>query len=267
MVNTFIVTDEISQNAKYLDYRRLGKQRVEAYQIIEALEKIENMLIKLSIDINQIYFKIKNSEILPQTVIDFLKKQSIWEEAGWLSHPVTKMWMGYSNALKAYFNYIVKEWIARGYQNNMKLYDLNENNYHIVKCHFDGVRTVFTQEFDEYSFPPWAGFPPFIMSQRASLYRKDNQHYVCFNDEYLQPYVLKGYFWPCDFYWREYFIQWDANKYLAEIGTGAPPQYRYSKDIVQKWLQNKLINPLTNRKISENGTIYKDLEAASKFYF
>ena len=40
MVNTFITSWDIDETARSLDYRRLGKQRVEAYQIWRALKGI-----------------------------------------------------------------------------------------------------------------------------------------------------------------------------------------------------------------------------------
>ena len=37
----------------------------------------------------------------------------------WHNHPAVKMWKGYENALKHYYNIMVEEWIKRGYKNNM----------------------------------------------------------------------------------------------------------------------------------------------------
>lgn len=85
MVNTFLVSDDYSETAKILDYKRLGKQRVEAMQIINILENKRNK--------------------------------------GWINHPATKMWKGYVNELKKYTNEMIKEWIRRGYKNTMELYD------------------------------------------------------------------------------------------------------------------------------------------------
>ena len=86
MVNTFLPYADFKQSAQCLDYRRLGKQRVEARQIIKVLEDPE--------------------------------------AKAWKNHPATLMWKGYVPALKAYFNVIVSEWVARGYKNNLPLYDL-----------------------------------------------------------------------------------------------------------------------------------------------
>ena len=61
----------MNESVKCLDYRRLGKQRVEAMQILKALG-------------NPSY--------------------------GWQNHPAVKMWRGYEEALKFYMNMCILEW-------------------------------------------------------------------------------------------------------------------------------------------------------------
>ena len=90
MVNTFIPYSDFKKCAKVLDNKRLGKQRVEAMQIINILEG---------------------------------KSKGI----GWKNHVVTRLWTGYIDALKLYHNTIVEEWIRRGFNNTMKLYKLPKN--------------------------------------------------------------------------------------------------------------------------------------------
>ena len=82
-MQTFLPYPDYKQTFECLDYRRLGKQRVETYQILNVL--------------------------LERT-----------DSKGWRNHPATKMWRGYENALKLYLNMCIDEWIARGYRNNMK---------------------------------------------------------------------------------------------------------------------------------------------------
>lgn len=64
--------------AVVLDNRRLGKQRVEALQILHAL-----------------------------TTPDY----------GWQNHPAVRMWRGYTRALKEYYNCMLNEWEQRGFRN------------------------------------------------------------------------------------------------------------------------------------------------------
>ena len=60
--------------------RRLGKQRVEAYQILRALTG---------------------------------------ESTGWRNHPATKMWRGHETALAEYGLTMCNEWARRGYVDNL----------------------------------------------------------------------------------------------------------------------------------------------------
>ena len=83
-MQTFVPYADVEKVANCLDYRRLGKQRVEAMQILHAIER-------------------KN---------------------GWSNHPIVKMWRGHERALKFYCNAMVREWVRRGYKNTMKLYPI-----------------------------------------------------------------------------------------------------------------------------------------------
>lgn len=76
-MQTFVPYDSFSDSAKCLDYRRLGKQRVETLQILNSLTQINY---------------------------------------GWANHPATLMWKGHENGLCAYGLAICAEWIARGYK-------------------------------------------------------------------------------------------------------------------------------------------------------
>lgn len=78
-MQTFLPYSDFCTSASCLDYRRLGKQRLEAKQILLTL---------------------KNG-------------------SGWINHPAVKMWKGYETALMHYYNVVVNEWIKRGYNNSM----------------------------------------------------------------------------------------------------------------------------------------------------
>ena len=69
-MQTFLPVADFKESAKYLDYKRLGKQRVEGMQLLNAMQP------------------------------DYDKK-------GWLNHPATVMWTGYQNALKLYVNVMI----------------------------------------------------------------------------------------------------------------------------------------------------------------
>lgn len=66
--------------ARSLDNKRLGKQRVEAYQILNTLTG---------------------------------------KSTGWLNHPATKMWQGNEWQLANYGYEICQEWVSRGYKDSL----------------------------------------------------------------------------------------------------------------------------------------------------
>jgi len=83
-MQTFLPYPNLKKSLKVLDSRRLGKQRVEAFQIL-------NILLNRT------------------------------KSKAWKNHPAVKMWKDHTNALKLYFNKSIKLWISKGYKNNMKL--------------------------------------------------------------------------------------------------------------------------------------------------
>jgi hypothetical protein len=72
---------------------------------------------------------------------------------GLRKHPVLALWYGYTDALAEYINAHVYEWIARGYKNNMLVYDLPE----------------------KIDYPEWVSNPEFHRSMRARLREKEKQ--------------------------------------------------------------------------------------------
>jgi len=86
-MQTFLPYPDLQQSLKVLDYKRLGKQRVEASQLLSA---ILNRPTKK----NQLY-------------------------KGWVRHPICQMWSNNVNALKLYHNLAIEEWVSRRYKNNM----------------------------------------------------------------------------------------------------------------------------------------------------
>lgn len=79
MVNTFLPYPNFKKSVRSLDFRRLGKQRIETKQILGALRG---------------------------------------EYEGWSNHPATKMWEGYEGPLCIYGIRACEEWISRGYNDN-----------------------------------------------------------------------------------------------------------------------------------------------------
>lgn len=74
-VQTFLPYPDVHESARVLDDRRLGKQRVEAYQVVRTLAEITR---------------------------------------GWRNHPVVRMWRGHLPALIDYGLVMCREWTSRG---------------------------------------------------------------------------------------------------------------------------------------------------------
>ena len=85
-MQTFLPYPDFNETARCLDYRRLGKQRVEACQILYGMDR---------------------------------------SHFSWKNHPACRMWKGYNIALAIYGIAICTEWINRGYTDNLlsKFYD------------------------------------------------------------------------------------------------------------------------------------------------
>jgi hypothetical protein len=76
-VQTFLPYADFAATARVLDLRRLGKQRVEALQVLRAL-----------------------------TVPGY----------GWQHHPVVRIWRGYEEALTRYGLEICRQWVCKGHR-------------------------------------------------------------------------------------------------------------------------------------------------------
>lgn len=79
-MQTFLPYPDFKLSAVCLDNKRLGKQRVEAFQILQAL---------------------------------------LTSGYGWKNHPAVKMWQGYESALCDYYSSIVNTWLNRGFSHSM----------------------------------------------------------------------------------------------------------------------------------------------------
>lgn len=92
-MQTFLCEPTFNLSLAHLDYKRLGKQRVEAYQILLALG-------------DKWAWSVYKGNKTPDTY-------------GWKNHPVVLMWKTHTQALKHYYNNCLSEWLKRGFVNNM----------------------------------------------------------------------------------------------------------------------------------------------------
>ena len=79
-MQTFVPYPDLRLSCQVLDDRRLGKQRVETYQILRALT---------------------------------------WPEYAWKNHPAVRMWRGFVPALVEYGLENCREWVRRGYADSV----------------------------------------------------------------------------------------------------------------------------------------------------
>jgi hypothetical protein len=139
-MQTFLPYADFVQTAKVLDYRRLGKQRIEAKQIVMAL---------LRKQFNPVFFPYCS------------------KTKGWENHPAVKMWAGHEISLCEYGKYICNEWIYRGYNDN-QLNWFTKIQTEMRSCSFDA--------FNE-KLPWWIGNDDFHISHMSNLIRKNSTHY------------------------------------------------------------------------------------------
>jgi len=83
-MQTFLPYADFEKTVKCLDFRRLGKQRVEAMQIHNIITGRAN-------------------------------------SNAWKNHPAVNMWRNYEKSLATYHNFCIYEWVDRGYNNNMQI--------------------------------------------------------------------------------------------------------------------------------------------------
>lgn len=84
-MQTFLPYSDFYKTAEVLDYKRLGKQRVEGFQIINTLGKRSTGITT----------------------------------GAWVNHPAVLMWTNHEISLINYCIAITEEWVKRGYNDTM----------------------------------------------------------------------------------------------------------------------------------------------------
>lgn len=165
MVNTFVVDSDFRISAQQLDRARLGKQRLEARQILEICENLHLIATVFALpssprhDIGGIKLWIRNvMRVYKQRPFGCIATPHvnliIWGETlklGWVYHPAVALWVGYEMALRAYINAHIEEWIRRGYKNTLPLYEIR----------------------GPYDLPPWSQRSSFHRNHRGALLTKE----------------------------------------------------------------------------------------------
>lgn len=147
-MQTFLPYDSFTLSAKVLDTNRLGKQRVEALQILMALSKGE--------------FYCHNCHSKSKVKRYCTRCNKSLRITPYYNHPATQMWKGYEAQLINYTLAIISEWRARGFKDN---------------C-LDKLM-VFMEIFKRKKpvKPWWLGHWTFHYRHRSMLVKKDQRYY------------------------------------------------------------------------------------------
>jgi hypothetical protein len=156
-MQTFLPYADFDKTSKCLDYRRLGKQRIETWQIYNILKQI-----KCKKGYSEHDYAIWNENIKDFTCINCGRRKKL----AWENHPIVKMWEGYEHALLWYGFIICYEWRKRGYKGQM----------------LEKFMTILINNDLAYSpeLPEWLGNKDFHASHRSNLLRKDKNYYSKF---------------------------------------------------------------------------------------
>lgn len=91
-MQTFLPYSDFQRTAKCLDQKRLGKQRIESKQILDAIRFIKQGNL-------------------------YVVKDGKKRKRAWINHPAVLMWLNYEGLLQFYYNIMLLEWEERGFQN------------------------------------------------------------------------------------------------------------------------------------------------------
>ena len=200
MVNTFVTHFPLCLSVQHLDNRRLGKQRVEAQQLLniifnskiiakafniplpptEISHEFDVIREKWHIGLFKFYKASKLTIYRSKDFQEFSFEQndrcSVKISCGFAYHPIVLMWCGYENGLKFYINLCIMEWVNRGFKNNMK--------FHIIF---------------EYTLPWWVQSSKLHKIHQASLLNKEitRREPRWYQDKFDNSLKFDDYIWTC----------------------------------------------------------------------
>lgn len=133
-MQTFLPYSDFEASAKCLDNKRLGKQRVEGYQILKCLLNTS-------------------------------------EKRGWINHPAVKMWKGYEQALIRYTRAICQEWINKGFKDTVlqKIYNIIQDNTNYVNPWWLGDERLHSSHRSKLLSKDFYHYKQFNWKENSSL--------------------------------------------------------------------------------------------------
>lgn len=185
-MQTFLPFPDYSKSAAVLDQQRLGKQRVETLQVLQALSgrKLEGT-------------KIPHPDN-PLKTIDAPESEwytiEYWPK-GWTNHPVAHMWRNHLRSLLDYQYAVCHEWtVVRGHRDTC-----------LAKS-----RLIMRDSgllYQPADTPFWFGDDRFHLSHRANLVAKKPEFYADkFPDVDLADLRTMPYLWPKALYGEYYSL-------------------------------------------------------------
>ena len=138
-MQTFLPLPSPAESAAILDDRRLGKQRVEAKQI----------LIAIGVDVGE-HRGNPSSQ--------------------WRHHPAVRMWRGFERSLSHYAIAVCQEWRRRGFNDSL-LEQFEEASRDILASYCE------VSPSSAFGTPAWLGNEAVHRSHRSNLLRKSPEFY------------------------------------------------------------------------------------------
>jgi len=190
MVNTFLISPSFSASVHCLDDKRLGKQRVEAYQLLKAIYIAQGLCSYFNDHVTvypnntEPHYGTPTSSVIPCVIDTDLKadisrwiqrykqqERTLYLTDDWqiteeyngyplkvshCNHSAVRMWFFSHRALCEYLNACIREWIARGKNNTMQLWDIGD---------------------EPVTYPWWLNSPDIYKAYCESLRNKDPNYY------------------------------------------------------------------------------------------
>lgn len=155
-MQTFLPYPDFAESAAVLDQKRLGKQRVENLQIMQALIGYRLQTRKRK----RIDHKLRWVDV-PEKEWKFV----VADGQGWVNHPAVLMWAKTPRALMVYQDAICDEWESRGYHDTCR-----------YKTRL--VLDKYRPPAQRILMPKWLGDEKLHLSHQSNLIRKDPLFYT-----------------------------------------------------------------------------------------
>lgn len=198
-MQTFLPYPDFAESAKVLDNGRLGKQRLEAKQILQInLFRIDDGFEWIyCVNCGNIYYlpgqmnfncpRCGSDDTTGRGKTNFIK-------IPWENHPACLMWRNYEYALALYGYEICTEWISRGFRDNQRGFFVD------ILLKNDSVRWDFHPvHLDINYYPEWyknsLDLWKLCLSHQSNLLRRDWDYYIKYFGENIQDTTLP-YYWP-----------------------------------------------------------------------